>query len=98
MGAVGGMVGPIPFSEAVAMITVQTPGIFGPKPWTLIGPFSWTSATAAWGFGGGWTAMYMGMGIGEIRLMPGAVYGIDIGLDAMGGLSIPIYMSGLSDC
>ena len=100
MAAAGGVLAPpwLPISEGVALISLITPGIFGPKTWTLVGPFSWISATAAWGVGPSWTAMYMGMGIGEIGLIPGAAFGIDIGLDALGGVSIPIYLGPQTDC
>jgi RHS repeat-associated protein len=100
MAAAGGVLAPpwLPISEGVALISLITPGIFGAKSWTLVGPFSWISATAAWGVGPSWTAMYMGMGIGEIGLIPGAAFGIDIGLDALGGVSIPIYLGPQTDC
>jgi len=100
MAAAGGVLAPpwLPISEGVALINLITPGIFGPKPWTLVGPFSWLSATASWGVGPSWTAMYMGMGIGEIGLIPGAAFGIDIGLDALGGVSIPLYLGPVTSC
>jgi RHS repeat-associated protein len=98
MAAAGGMLGPLPVGMGVGFVSLITPGMFGPKPWTLIGTFSWMSATAAWGIGLSYTAFYMGMGIGEIGILPGVAFGIDVGLVALGGISIPIYMSDQIDC
>jgi RHS repeat-associated protein len=98
MGAVGATWGPLPVSMGIAFIKLQTPGLWGPAAWTLVGPFSWISATASWGVGVSWTAMYMGMGIGELGWIPGLAIGIDIGLDIMGGVSIPLMLGDEDDC
>ncbi len=37
--------------------------------------------------------MYMGMGVGHISSpFPDVVLGIDVGIDIMGGISVPLYM------
>ncbi len=82
----------ITWSQAV----METPGVFGPKPWILGGPCSWISGTASWGGGPSYTRMSMGMGIGSIDWtypVPGWVIGKDIGFDLMAGVSIPLYMN-----
>ncbi len=79
-----------------SLAVIETPGVFGPKPWILGGPCSWISGTASWGGGWSYTRMTMGMGIGTIDWtypLPGWVVGKDIGFDMMAGLSVPLYMN-----
>jgi RHS repeat-associated protein len=84
--------GALPIGQAVQEFDIITPGIFGPAPWALIGPFAWMSVAAVYGGGLSYTTFFMGMGVGKLSLLPWA-YGVDFGIDLMGGVSIPIYMT-----
>jgi len=72
--------------------TLVTPGIFGPKPWTLIGFVTWLSATAVYGgFGGGSNITIMGFGKTKRGEEFGSTEGAwDIGIDIMGGFSFKL--------
>jgi RHS repeat-associated protein len=99
MAMAGVMLGPpwVPVSVAITSASLITPGLFGTSPWTLVGPFTWISATGGWAVNLSYTVMYMGMGIGEMSWVPGIVLGIDIGIDVMGGIALPIPGSFSSD-
>jgi RHS repeat-associated protein len=71
-------------------LTMRTPYLFGPKPWLFSGVCSWLSATAVlsdngFGFGRSLTQVTIGFGIGDFSFA--SIEGIDVGLDAMTGLS-----------
>jgi RHS repeat-associated protein len=74
-----------PVSMALSNITLRTPGLLGPEPWLLQGPITYLSATFSPGFGGGYTSLIMGMGMGEMSFIPGVIKGLDMGIDFMGG-------------
>jgi RHS repeat-associated protein len=81
-----------PLNQSIGKFTMKTPGIYGPSPWTLVGPFAWIAATGSIGFGLTLTAaIYMGMGIGTVNFDSLLVFGLDFSLEVMGGISLPLY-------
>ncbi len=92
VGATAASAGDVPSIEGG--LVMRTPGLFGTKTFTLAGPAAWLSATAV----ASYTVMTMGMGMGELSLAPGAVVGIDLGLNLMGGISIPVHSAGPRAC
>ncbi|MFX0142137.1 MAG: hypothetical protein ACFFDN_51340 [Candidatus Hodarchaeota archaeon] len=87
----------LPLNQSLGKFKIKTPGIYGPSPWTLVGKFTWIVGAAAYGGGFSFTAeMYMGMGIGTIGF--DWAFGLDFGIDVMGGISLPIYIPKKDNC
>jgi hypothetical protein len=82
----------LPANVSGGKIKVNTPAIYGTNPWILGGLFTWISAAASWGVGPSKTVVYMGMGIGELNWKLDLLFGIDIGIDMLGGVSVPLYV------
>jgi len=52
-------------SEAIAEISLTTPGSWGTRPSSLAGPVTWISLTGGWGVNLSYTVMYMGQELGN---------------------------------
>jgi hypothetical protein len=78
----------INWSIPLGGIKIETPGLIGLKPISLCGPVSWLSASFVLGIGKSATNFYMGMGKSYFP-KPKWLVGIDVGTEAMGGLSFP---------
>ena len=76
---------------------MKSHGVYGPSPWTLVGPFTWIVGTLSPGSGGTITVtVYMGMGIGIFNLS--WALRLEIGIDVIGGVSLPIYIHKKDNC
>ena len=81
-------------NTTICFVDLESPGLFGPNPKLLSGPFSFSSLTAAYIIGIGALGFFMGIGKGhaiwkpnELENIENWTFGRDIGFDIMGGWS-----------
>jgi hypothetical protein len=80
----------IPVSVTGAPIKMETPGVFGPRPWVFSGLFGMVGVGNTYGVSIGASAFSMGFGVGHFS--PGLLVGLDLGILGVGGVSIPLYL------